>query len=770
MIKKKAVRTDTSKTVKKQSLPNYFLLPCLLIIYLLIKVGTFPLLLFKSLSSILVTAKKIFYHIPIIHLPKVHIPLPSFPKKLILPLLVLIFFGYSFLLLRLSFELPSPSGLTPLQRSLTTHIYDREGRLLYQIYEGRNRSLIKISDLPKHLIQATIATEDKNFFKHHGIDLKGILRAVKYNLTREDTSTDFVKDGWQGGSTITQQLIKNTLLTPDKTFQRKFKEALLAVWVESLYSKEEILQMYFNEVPYGGPAWGIQAAARMYFGKETSDLNLAESSFLAGLPAAPSVYSPYGSYPEEGKKRQQEVLRRMVTEGFIDKKEADDAYNLKLEFRPKTIAIKAPHFVMYIRSLLAERYGEKAVSQGGLKVVTTLDLELQEMAERVVFEEVDKLKNLQVGNGAALITDPKTGQILAMVGSKDYFDPKEGNFNTTLSPRPPGSSIKPVTYAAAFKEGFTPGTLLLDAPTTFPNPWGIPYTPVNYDGRFHGPVTVRTALGSSYNIPAVKILAMIGLPKMIQTASEMGITTFTDSSNFGLSLTLGGGGVKMLDMMTVYGSLANNGIKHQPLAILSVTDSNGEVLEENYAPRGRTVLTPEIAYLVNHILSDSKARIPAFGTNSLLEIQGHPSVAVKTGTSDDKRDNWAFGYTPEVVVGAWVGNNDNKPMHPTLSSGITGATPIWHRIMVILLQEKPDLVFIRPSGIIETRIDGKRDLGLVGQIPKTILFSKKVEEKEREKANRRLENTIREGNIEEKEIISYSDQFSTFTPELKTIQ
>lgn len=640
-----------------------------------------------------------------------------FPKKkrfkIAAGLVVLLFLFYSQLIVRLSTQLPSPSRLSFAERPATTQFLDRDGRLLYQLYEGRNRELVGLEKLPQSLINATVAIEDKHFFNHPGIDPIGMLRALRINLANNDQFFD----GWQGGSTITQQLIKNTLLSADKTLSRKAKEIILAFWAERVYSKNEILQMYFNEAPYGGPAWGVEAAAQMYFGKRAEDLNLAESAYLAGLPAAPTQYSPFGTNPEKGKERQKEVLRRMVEDKYISQTEASAAFARELTFRSSTIDIKAPHFVMYARSLLAAKYGERTVSQGGLKVITTLNLDLQKMAEEVVSEQVQKLAPLGVGNGAAMITDAKTGQILTMVGSKDYFEPVGGNFNATLALRPPGSSIKPITYATAFKEDFTPGTIVLDTPITFPNPWGRPYSPGNYDGKFHGPVTLRTALASSYNVPAVKILSLVGLPKMIETAREMGITTFTKPENFGLSLTLGGGDTRMIDMMSVYGVLAAGGIKYTPEAILTVTDSYGNILEDNRFPEGKRVLSEEVSYLLADILSDNKARIPAFGLNSLLEIPGY-TVAVKTGTSDNKRDNLTFGFTPEFVVGAWVGNFDNSPMNPLLTSGITGATPIWHDIMAKLLQGRPNLAFKRPPGIVEVTLNGHKDLGILGQIPK----------------------------------------------------
>lgn len=749
-------------SVKKIS--DYFKVSLLIAVLLLIKIGQVLLILFKF-HTLLSTP----YHQPRrgrprktsllpFYLRKIKkafnylIPKSSRPKLALISLFVILLIN-SLIISKLLTKLPSPYTLTTTQRPLTTEIYDREGRLLYQVYEGRNRKLIKLDEIPAHIAQATIAIEDKHFYLHPGIDPLGIARAFKSNFPhwRSSQPTPY---GLQGGSTITQQLIKNTLLSSDQTFNRKIKEALLAFWAERIYSKQEILQMYLNESPYGGPAWGIEAASQMYFGKKTVALTLAESSYLAGLPAAPTQFSPYGVHPEQGKKRQEKVLKRMVEDGYISPKEAEETLFQPLTFQPPTASIKAPHFVMYVRSLLAQKYGERVVSQGGLKVITTLDLDIQEMAESKVFSEVEKLKGLKVGNGAAMVMEAKSGQILAMVGSKDYFNLDGGNVNVALSLRQPGSAVKVITYATAFKQGFGPGTILLDTPTTFPNPWGKAYTPVNYDGRFYGPVTVRAALGSSLNIPAVKMLSLVGIPNMLETARDMGITTLNNPENYGLSLTLGGGGVKIVEMMAVYNTLASGGVYYHPQPILTVTDPQGNILEDNKVIEGRRVLTEEVAYLLNNILSDNNARILAFGVNSLLKIEGK-TVAVKTGTSDDKRDNWAFGFTPEFVVGTWVGNNDYSPMDQKLASGITGATPIWHDIMSNLLFDRPDIAFKRPAGIIETTNNGYKDLSLSGQTPKIVVGYKKVKQKD-------------EVSKEEKEIITFSDPFSIYIPEKTT--
>lgn len=653
----------------------------------------------------------------IFHRPRGRPKKKRFHPALSLAIFIFLFFLYTYFTFQAAISLPSPNRLLATDQPLTTEFYDREGKLLYRLYEGKNRTLVNLADLPAFLKQATIAIEDKNFYHHPGIDLLAIARAINQNLT----STSI-----QGASTITQQLVKNSMLTPEKTYYRKIKEIFLSFWVERIYSKDAILQMYFNEAPYGGPAWGIEAAAQTYFGKSARDLSLAEASFLAGLPASPSEYSPFGTSPQKGKDRQKEVLRRMVEDRYISQAVADQAQSAPLEIKSQQVPIFAPHFVMYVRDLLSAKYGPRVVSQGGLKITTSLDLGLQAQVEEIVKDEVGKLAPLNVQNGAAMVTDAKTGQILAMVGSKDYFEPQFGNFNVTLSLRQPGSSIKPVTYAAAFKQGYSPGNTILDAPVIFKD--GVnSYSPLNYDGRFHGPVSIRTALGSSYNVPAVKMLATVGLVHMIQTAKDLGITTFNDVGRFGLSLTLGGGEVRMIEMMGVYGSFAKGGVRNIPTPILKVTDSNGNILEEA-KPEVEKVLQSEIAYLVTDILSDNSARTPAFGPNSLLNIKGY-QVAVKTGTSDNKRDNWTFGYSPDFVVGVWVGNPDNSPMNQALTSGITGAAPIWNKIIKTVLPSREAKNFQRPTGILEGTLDGRKDLMAAGILPKALVRVSRDSEK-----------------------------------------
>jgi len=611
--------------------------------------------------------------------------------------LVFLGFFYFFILQ----DLPSPTKLTTREIPLTTKILDRKGRLLYRIYTKENRTIVPLADIPEHLIKATIAIEDKDFYKHGGVNFfGGIIRAVKEMVLHKKL---------QGGSTITQQLIKSALLTPERTIKRKVREVILALLTEVIYSKDQILEMYLSQVPYGGTAWGIEAAAETYFGKHAADLTLAESAFLAGLPAAPTYYSPYGVDPERGRRRQREVLRRMYEDKYITKKEMDKAKKEKLNFVELKNSIRAPHFVMYVKELLVNEYGQKIVEQGGLTVKTTLDLDLQEYVQATVAAEVEKMANYRVSNGAALITRPATGEILAMAGSVDYFATPSGKFNVTLAKRSPGSSIKPLNYALGFLKGvITPATIFADAPFCFRG-GPKPYCPINYDGSFHGAVPVRVALGSSYNIPAVKVLKLNGVEDLIATASAMGITTLGEKERYGLSLTLGGCEVKMTDMATAFGVFANDGIRRDLTPFLKVTDKEGNILKEykekdrkissSLEIRGERVLPPEVTFLITHILLDNGARTPAFGASSPLVVSNHPAVAVKTGTSEEKTDNWTIGYTPDYLAVVWVGNNDSTPMSPYLESGGTGAAPIWNEIMSHLLENKKDKWPKRPERI-----------------------------------------------------------------------
>lgn len=589
-------------------------------------------------------------------------------------------------------DLPNPMLLSRRDLEVASKIFDRNGVLLYEIYSDKNRTPVPLTQIPLYVQQATIAIEDRTFYHHQGFSIRGTIRALKET---------FLNHRIQGGSTITQQLIKSALLNPEISVTRKIRELVLAFWAERLYTKNQILEMYLNQVPYGGTAWGIESASQTYFGKQVLNLTLAEASYLAGLPAAPSSYSPYGTEPQMGLIRQNEVLRRMVEDGYIKQTEAEIALQEKLNFKSPRNGILAPHFVMYVKELLEKRYGPRMVVSGGLRVTTSLDINIQKSAQEIVSKRIAELVALKVGNGASVITKPQTGEILAMVGSRDYFDQEhDGNVNVTTALRQPGSSIKVVTYTAALENGFTASTLLEDTPVAYRSPGSPTYAPVNYDGKYHGIVPFRYALANSYNIPAVKTLARIGLEKMIEKGRLMGITSWDDSSRFGLALTLGGGEVTMLDMTRVFGTLANYGKQVELVPVLEVSDYTGRILERNNNPKTIQATTPEIAWIISNILSDNQARSAAFGPNSSLIISGK-TVSVKTGTTNEKRDNWTIGYTPSYVVAVWVGNNDNSPMDPVLTSGITGAAPIWQEIMKQLLNDKPDEQFLKPQNIVE---------------------------------------------------------------------
>jgi penicillin-binding protein 1C len=612
-------------------------------------------------------------------------------------------------------NLPTPEDLQRHTPSLTTKIFDRHGVLLYKIYKDENRSLIKLAQVPRYVVDATVSIEDKDFFSHKGISLPGMIRAGKSILTG---------DSVQGGSTITQQLVKNTLLSPERTIIRKSKEIILALEIERHFTKNQILEMYLNESAYGGSVYGIEEASRAFFGIPAQQLSLAQAAFLAGLPQAPSLYNPFGSHPEQGIARQHEVLRRMFEDKKISAIQYEQAKNENIRFVENTTDIKAPHFVMLVREQLAKEYGEELVSHGGLQITTSLDLTLQNKVQEIVTDEVGKLHGLHITNGAAVVTNPKTGEILAMVGSTNYFDTKnDGQVNVTTRERQPGSSIKPVTYAAAFERGLTPASLIDDAPISYSVPGSPPYVPKNYDGRFHGHVSVRTALASSYNIPAVKTEASIGLTAMIEKAKEMGITTWDDPSRYGLSLTLGAGEVKMVDMAQVYGTFANEGVSVPLQYALNVKDKDGKMIFSNPCIDSATPcggsrkLDARIAYQITNILMDNIARSPAFGLHSVLDIPKH-QVAVKTGTTNLLRDNWTDGYTSDRVVVVWVGNNDNSPMS-RVTSGVIGASPIWNKIISLLLPADHPHVFPVPSDISAMQIcrfTGKAPCGDCGQV------------------------------------------------------
>ncbi len=613
--------------------------------------------------------------------------------------LLLFFFSSLIAFAWVARDLPSPDQVVR-RDGFATKIYDRNDNLLYDVYRQAKRTPVNLDEMPNELKWATIAIEDKEFYSHPGFSLRGYLRAL-YKIVFEQRL--------QGGSTLTQQLVKNVLLTSERTLLRKYKEFILTLQIERKYSKDEILQMYLNEAPYGGPAWGVQAAAERYFNKDAKDLDLVESAILAGLPQRPTTYSPYKG--EVWMERTKDVLRRMREDGYISKDEEEAAIEKfeKISFSSPHGILEAPHFVMYIRELLAEKYGDELVEGGGLKITTTLDLDLQQQAEEIVKEQVDDVDQLNITNGAAVIIDPQTGEVLTMVGSRDYdSDEIDGKFNViSQALRQPGSAIKPVTYVTGFKKGYTASTLIMDTRTVFPIKGQPDYVPVNYTGVFHGPMQVRYALGNSINVPAVKMLAMVGLESMLSTAEEMGISTLAPTkenlSRLGLSATLGGGEVKPLDLASAYSAFANGGIRRDPVAILKVEDKDGKIIYEHKEVAGKKVLSEEEAFLISDILADNEARTMTFGQTSGLVIPGR-EVAVKTGTTNDMRDNWAVGWTPDILVLSWVGNNDNSSMQ-RVASGISGATPIWRKIMIEAINKYGYQSFQVPDDIVTAEVD-----------------------------------------------------------------
>ncbi len=605
-------------------------------------------------------------------------------------------------------NLPAPQELFTQRVVQSTKIYDRTGGvLLYEIHGEVKRTVIPFADIPASIRNATIATEDANFYTHGGLDFKGILRAV---------IVDVVAGAFQqGGSTITQQLVKKSFLGSERTITRKLREAILAIALDARLEKDQILDLYLNQIPYGSNAYGIEAASQTFFGKHARELTIAEAALLSGLPRAPSYYSPYGQHAPELLDRKNYVIDRMSDLGYITPEEAMHAKEEELKFLPATKNIRAPHFVMYVRDYLVQKYGEDEVEQGGLIVTTTLDWKLQEEAEKIVTTYADRNETLVKARNMGLVAvDPKSGDILVMVGSRDYFDiENDGNYNIATALRQPGSAFKPFVYATAFKKGFTPDTVVFDTPTEFNplcTPDGTPasprvkadecYNPGNYDERFRGPVTFRQALAQSLNVPSVKVLYLAGIEDSIRTAEELGISTLSDRSRFGLSLVLGGAEVKLLDMVSAYGAFANNGTVHHATPILKVETGNGRILEVK-RDDARPVIDPDVARTVSDILSDESARIPAFQPRSSLYFPDR-TVAVKTGTTQDYRDAWTIGYTPYIVAGVWVGNNDNSPIQQK-GSGVMAAAPAWHEFMAFAINTFPPETFPAPESEVVTK-------------------------------------------------------------------
>jgi 1A family penicillin-binding protein len=589
-------------------------------------------------------------------------------------------------------DLPSPKEIGKINYSLTTHLYDRNGKLLYEIYHDQNRTPVKLDKIPKYVYQATIAIEDKDFYSHKGVSLvSGVLRAAR--------ETAF-KGNLQGGSTITQQLVKNALLTQERTIDRKVKEIVLALWTEQVYNKNQILEMYLNQVSYGSAAYGIEEASKTYFGKHATELTIPEAALLAGLPQAPSDYSPFID-PKKALERRNDVLLKMKQQHYITDSEYKAALDTPVEVLKPHINIKAPHFVFYEKAELEKKYGTKMVEEGGLNVYTSLDLEVQEAVEKILKDDVAKQSGYNVTNGAVLITKPSTGEIIAMVGSTDYFAEPYGAFNVTTAERQPGSSLKPLLYSLALQKGFTAATIIPDSQSTFTIPGAAPYSPTNYDNKFHGNVTMRIALANSYNVPAVRTLYNVGIDSFVTYMQKAGITTWNDPGRYVLPMALGSDEVKMVDLATAYGALANEGYKVPLTGVVKVQDA-GENTIEQLSPEKTRVMNDGVAYIISDILSDNFARQLTFGPGSQLEIPGY-KVAVKTGTTDSKKDNWAVGYTPEYMVIVWIGNNDSTPMNPAIESGATGASSIWHDVMAYMLKNKaahPNDWYTKPDNVV----------------------------------------------------------------------
>jgi 1A family penicillin-binding protein len=602
-------------------------------------------------------------------------------------------------------DLPSPNNLSAGAVAPSTTLYDRRGRVLYEIMDphvGRHQP-VPLAEIPAWLRRATVATEDASFYENPGVDLRAILRAVWINLRGGEVLS--------GGSTITQQLARNLLLSPqersERTLTRKLRESILAYRLARTLSKDQILELYLNQTYYGNLAYGVEAAAQTYYGKSVHELDLAECALLAGLPQAPAIYDPLTD-PQAAKERQSVVLGLMVKHGELDNARAEAAAREQLAFAATPFPIRAPHFVMYVWELLRQQFGEEAIYRQGLRVYTTLDIDLQERAQDIARYHLLELSTARAGepahnvsDAAVVALDPHTGDIWVMLGSPDYFEATiDGAVNVTLMPRQPGSAIKPITYAAAFGRDYTPATMLLDVRTAFRTREGDVYVPINYDRIYHGPVLLRQALGSSLNTVAVKVLEHIGVADLVSLAQKVGLTTLQDPQRFGLALTLGGGEVRLLELAAAYGAFATGGLRVEPRAILRVENASGQVLWAAPPVSQERVLDERVAFWVTDILADNAARIPAFGESNAL-VLSRPAAA-KTGTTTDWRDNWTVGYTPDWVIGVWAGNADNSAMVDV--SGISGAAPIWHDLMEEVLKGTPVHEFTVPPGMVQVEI------------------------------------------------------------------
>jgi 1A family penicillin-binding protein len=605
-------------------------------------------------------------------------------------------------------DLPDPNKLLDRNVPESTKIFDRNGGLLYEIHGEYKRTLVALDQISPDLKNATISVEDKDFYNHGGISYSGIARAILVDVLTGKKS--------QGGSTITQQFVKKSILTDDKSWDRKIREIILAVAIDSRFSKDQILKLYLNEIPYGRNAYGIEAASLSYFNKSAEDLSLAESAYLAAMPQAPTYYNPFGPNRQALDNRKNTILSLMKQQGYINQEREQKARDEKVEFSKITTGIKAPHFVLWVQDYLASKYGEKTLEEGGLKVYTTLDPRLQEIAEKAVKDGVEKSsKKYNADNAALVAIDPKTGQILAMVGSKDYFgkpEPEgcspgknclfEPNVNVTLSQRQPGSSFKPYVYGTAFKKdfGYAPASMLMDVTTNFGTYNGKNYIPGNYNGQSYGPISMRKAMAGSLNVPAVKTLALVGVENAVQTAHDLGITS--PLADCGLSLVLGGCEVRLLDHVAAYSVLANEGVKNEKTPILKIVDKDNNAIEE-FKSNPQTMLDPQAAYEVISIMTDNDARSFIFGANSPLILPDR-IVAAKTGTTNNWHDGWTLGFTPSLAAGVWAGNNDGTLLKKG-ADGVVVAAPIWHDFMAQALAGTPAEIFTIPGGIQNVAVD-----------------------------------------------------------------
>jgi len=606
----------------------------------------------------------------------------------------IIFLGFILIWIT-TFKIPTLESFKERKTTQSTKIYDRTGKvLLYDIFQDQKRTIVGFENISPYIKQATMAIEDQDFYTHNGIKLTAFLRALFVNVTSFSYR--------QGGSTITQQVIKKTVLSDDKTPTRKIKEWILALRLEKILTKDEIFNLYLNEIPYGGNYYGVEEASQAYFGKKALDVSIAEAAYLAALPQAPSFYSPYGKHKASLDDRKNVVLGEMKQVGYITQEQYEASKNEVVTFLPKEEkGIKAPHFVMFVKEYLVKKYGEEVLENGGLRVTTSLNYDIQQKAEEVALKyALINEKSVKGKNTALLAIDPKTGEILTMVGSRDYFDKTiDGQYNITTAKRQPGSTFKPFIYAESFNKGYTPETVLFNTETQFSTACQVDnmssappcYSPKNYNKKYTGPVALRDALASSMNVPSVKLLYLVGVQNAINLAKMMGITTLSNANQYGLTLVLGGGEVSLLEMTSAYGVFANDGTRVPYTSILKIEDSKGTIFEE-YTPKSTQVLNPESARRVSDILSDNVARAPLFGSNSLVYFGGR-DVASKTGTTNDNKDAWLIGYTPNVVVGAWAGNNENTPM-----VGMSGTiiAPLWRALMNEVLKTVPNESFIDP--------------------------------------------------------------------------